>query len=129
MSSEISLSVTHRSNTYRLSCLPDDALTSIYERLEELTLVPVPNQKLLVKGRKLNQADGTTIREAGLRDGVKLTMLGATPKEVDGVQKIEDEQRRRDRVLRERASRGGTKVRVQSCVSTVSITHTHMSYI
>ncbi|OCH85878.1 WLM-domain-containing protein [Obba rivulosa] len=107
----IELNVSHRGATYKLSLLPTDTLALLYARLEELTGVPPPLQKLLYKGKKLNTTPDDTLEQAGLRHGTKLQMLGTRPDELQGLQKTETEHQRRERILRERAARGPVKVR------------------
>ncbi|EPQ56232.1 WLM-domain-containing protein [Gloeophyllum trabeum ATCC 11539] len=111
MSTEsISLTITYRGVTHPLSLLPDETVAMLQARLEELTSVPPSHQKLLLKGKKLAD-EKATVRDAGLKDGMKVQLLGPTAEEIGGLKKTEDEQHRRDRILRERASKPQAKVR------------------
>ncbi|KAE9394650.1 WLM-domain-containing protein [Gymnopus androsaceus JB14] len=107
----MNLTVSHRGQSYSLSLLPDDTLAVLQARLEELTLTPPPLQKLLYKGKtNKNLDDQITLTQAGLKDGMKIQMLGTMPKELDGMKAVENEQQRRDRIMKERALKGPTKV-------------------
>jgi hypothetical protein len=80
--------------------------------LEELTSVPPSLQKLLYKGKKPSSgADNEiTLSQAGFKHGIKVQMLGSTTEELGSLQAAESEQKRRDRILRERALKAPTKV-------------------
>lgn len=108
----ISLTVTHRGTPYSFSLLPDTTLAALQIRLEELTSVPPSLQKLLYKGKKSSLAadDETTLSQAGFKNGMKIQMLGSTTSELDTLQAVESEQKKRDRILRERALKAPTKV-------------------
>lgn len=103
------LSVSHRGKTIELSALPDSTLESLQLELESLTLVQPAVQKLLYKGKKITAPDGT-IADAGLKDGSKITLLGSTQEELGGMHVVEDQERRRERILRERATKPAAKV-------------------
>lgn len=106
----ISFTVNHRGTIYPLSLLPDTTLASLYVHLEELTGVPPSLQKLLYKGKK-SVEDDTTLLVAGIRNGLKIQMLGSTQQEIGGLHAAETEQQRINRILRERALKGPPKVR------------------
>jgi hypothetical protein len=105
----ISFAVTHRGTAYPLCFLPDSTLASLHVQLEELTGVPPSLQKLLYKGKKAF-GDDTTIAQAGIKEGLKVQMLGSTPQEIGGLKAAEDEQQKRNRLLRERAMKAPMKV-------------------
>ncbi|KAJ3857547.1 WLM-domain-containing protein [Lentinula lateritia] len=106
------LTVSHRGQSYSLSLLPDDTLAVLHARLEELTSTPPKLQKLLYKGKNSKALDDqVTLTQAGLKDGMKIQMLGATANELDGVKAVEDDQQKRDRIMKERALKGPTKLR------------------
>jgi hypothetical protein len=107
----ISFIVTHRGTQYSLSCLPDSTLALLHTQLEELTSVPPSLQKLLYKGKKTLGYDAT-IAQAGIKEGLKVQMLGSTPQEIGGLKATEDEQQKRNHILRERALKAPTKVRL-----------------
>ena len=108
----ISLTVTHSGTPYCLSLLPDSTLADLQLHLEELTSVPPLLQKLLYKGKKPNSGaeDKTTLSQAGIKHGVKIQMLGPTTEQVRSLQAAESEQKKRDRILKERALKPPTKV-------------------
>ncbi|KIK52349.1 hypothetical protein GYMLUDRAFT_49963 [Collybiopsis luxurians FD-317 M1] len=108
----MNLTVSHRGQSYQLALLPDDTLAILQAKLEELTSTPPPLQKLLYKG-KSNKAldDQITLTQAGLKDGMKVQMLGTTTKELDGMKAVENEQQKRERIMKERASKAPTKLR------------------
>lgn len=98
---------------YPLSLLPNSTLASLYAQLEELTGVPPSLQKLLYRGKKAAE-DTAVITEAGIRNGLKIQMLGSTQQEIGGLHAVESEQQRINRVLRERALKAPAKVCVKS---------------
>ena len=105
----ISFTVSHRGTAYPLCLLPDSTIASLHTQLEELTGVPPSLQKLLYKGKK-TLGDEATISEAGIKEGLKVQMLGSTMQEIGGLKAVEDEQQRRNRIMRERALKVPTKV-------------------
>ncbi|KAF8527299.1 WLM-domain-containing protein [Gautieria morchelliformis] len=109
--SEFLLNITYKSDHHTLSLLPSESFASLQARLEELTGVPPPFQKLLYKGKKSQINDEGTIVEAGLKSGTKVMLLGSTQHEVGGVMAAEAEKRRRDDIMRQREARGPSKVR------------------
>ncbi|KAK7056497.1 hypothetical protein VNI00_003053 [Paramarasmius palmivorus] len=112
-SSSISVTVSHRGQNFSLSFLPDDTLLLLRQHLEELTSVPPSLQKLLYKGSKNKYPDGdqTLLSHAGIKDGTKIQLIGTTTKQLDGLKAEEGEQQRRERIMRERASKAPTKAR------------------
>jgi hypothetical protein len=111
-SSLISFTVTHRGTPYPLTLRPDSTLASLHVQLEELTGVPPSLQKLLYKTRMKTPGNDASIVEAGIKDGLKVQMLGSTPQEIGGLQAAENEQQRIDRIMRERAMKAPVKVRL-----------------
>ncbi|KAJ3734931.1 WLM-domain-containing protein [Lentinula guzmanii] len=108
----MNLTVSHRGQSYSLSFLPDDTLAVLHARLEELTSTPAHLQKLLYKGKSsISLDDQINLTQAGLKDGMKIQMLGTTAKELHGVKAVEDDKQKRERILRERALKGPTKLR------------------
>ena len=107
------LTVTYRGAKHVLSVLPNSTLSALQAHLEELTSVPPSLQKLLYKGKKAtstSQDEDMTIIEAGLKDGMKIQLLGATMQELGGMKDAENAQREREKILKERASKPQTKV-------------------
>ncbi|KAJ7912522.1 WLM-domain-containing protein [Mycena leptocephala] len=117
MADTISLIVNHRGIQHRLSVLPDSTLADLHATLEELTTVPPSMQKLLYKNSP-KVHDEMTLREAGLKEGTKIAMVGSTLQELDGLQAKEAEERKRNRILRERALKAPVKVRSTGTAST-----------
>ncbi|PPQ75443.1 hypothetical protein CVT26_016217 [Gymnopilus dilepis] len=107
----ISLTVSFRGKNHSISISPDSTLSELHRRIEELTEVPPSLQKLLYKGKKATASDEATIAEAGLKNGIKIQMLGSTSQELDGMKAVENENQRRERIMRERALKGTVKVR------------------
>jgi hypothetical protein len=121
-SSPISLTVSFRGTPHVLSLLPDTTLAALHSRLEELTEVPPHLQKLLYKGKKTpgeSNAGEMTLVQAGLKDGTKVQMLGSTTKDLDGMKTVENENQRKERIMRERALKAPVKV----CFSRFSLAH------
>ncbi|KZT21557.1 WLM-domain-containing protein [Neolentinus lepideus HHB14362 ss-1] len=119
-SKPISITVTHRGDAHPLSLLPDETLSVLQAHLEELTSVPPSHQKLLLKGKKLAD-EMTTLAQAGLKDGAKVQLLGPTAAEIGGLKKTEDEQAKREQILRERVSKPQAKVRSTASPSSAGI--------
>ncbi|KAI0255960.1 WLM-domain-containing protein [Lactifluus subvellereus] len=109
--SPIELHVVHRGVNYDLPLLPDDTLAILHAHLETLTAVPASRQKLLYKGKKPTHTSVTTVGDAGLSHGMKVTMLGSTDEELGTMVKVENEQRRREQIMQDRASKSKVKVR------------------
>jgi len=107
----ISLTVSFRGKNHSISISPESTLQELHSRIEELTEVPPSLQKLLYKGKKATPSDETTIAEAGLKNGTKIQMLGSTSKELDSMKAVENENQRRERIMRERALKAPVKVR------------------
>ncbi|KDR80828.1 hypothetical protein GALMADRAFT_241288 [Galerina marginata CBS 339.88] len=107
----ISINVAFRGQNHVLSLLPDSALAELHARLEELTEVPPSLQKLLYKGKKPSASSDVTLGQAGIKDGIKIQMLGSTDKELDGMKAVESENQRRERIMRERALKAPVKLR------------------
>ncbi|THV02567.1 WLM-domain-containing protein [Dendrothele bispora CBS 962.96] len=120
----LNLTVAHRGQSYSLSLLPDETLATLQARLEELTSIPPHFQKLLYKGKSPRAQDQQmTLAQAGLKDGMKVQMLGTTTKEVDGLSSIEAERQKRNRILRERASKAPVKVRSTGTANSSSLNY------
>ncbi|KAK1231892.1 hypothetical protein PQX77_004983 [Marasmius sp. AFHP31] len=118
----IAVTVSHKGQTFSLSLLPDSTLGLLLERLEELTSIPPPLQKLLYKGSKSAKPDESiTLTEAGIKDGTKIQLIGTTAKQLDKLKETESEQQRRDRIMRERAAKGPTKVRSTGTSSSTNL--------
>jgi len=110
--SSIDLHVLHRGVSYSIPLHPDDTLSVLHARLESLTAVPAARQKLLYKGKIPTHTYETIIKDTSLtKAGIKITMLGSTDQELGSMAKVENEQKRRERVIQERASKGTVKVR------------------
>ncbi|KIM44403.1 hypothetical protein M413DRAFT_442387 [Hebeloma cylindrosporum] len=109
----ISLTVNFQGKPHLLSLLPDTTLAALQSRLEERTEVPPALQKLLYKGKKApsgSDAGEMTLVQAGLKDGMKVQMLGTTTSDLDGMKAVENENQRRERIMRERALKAPVKV-------------------
>ena len=109
--SNIDFTVSHKGKSYPLSLPSESTLEELQTELEELTSVPPPNQKLLYKGKKASVDVKATLEEAGIKPGVKVQLLGSTANEVGQLRQVENEFQRRERILRERASKSQPKVR------------------
>ncbi|KAG6816052.1 hypothetical protein H0H87_008968 [Tephrocybe sp. NHM501043] len=115
-STPISFSVSYRGTIHTLSLLPESTLSVLQARLEELTRVPTSVQKLLHRGKNLlgsdsSHRDQTTLSQAGFRNGLKIQMMGLTSQELASMQSTENEQRKRERILKERALKPQAKLR------------------
>jgi len=115
------ITVTHRGNAHPLSLLPGDTLALLHTRLEELTSVPPPNQKLLYKGKKPSAQEDATLAQAGLKSGMKVQMLGSTSEELGDMRNAELEREKKEKILRERAAKPQAKLRSTGSSSTAHI--------
>lgn len=109
------LSISYRGAQHRLSLDSQTTLASLQSQLESLTSVPPERQKLLYRGKpsKWPQQDPTeiTLEAVGLKEGVKVTLMGSTASEISGLQKVEDEKHRRDEIMaRREAAASSSKV-------------------
>ncbi|TFY66074.1 hypothetical protein EVG20_g5013 [Dentipellis fragilis] len=109
--SRMSIIITHRGQLHTLSLPAQTTISALHEQLAELTGVPPENQKLLYARKKWTYAPDATLVDVGLKAGTKVTMLGTTAEEVGGIHKVEEERRRRERIMEERRARGTPKVR------------------
>ncbi|KAI6149697.1 WLM-domain-containing protein [Pisolithus tinctorius] len=117
--SDTSFEIAFRGNTHRVSLPLDAPVSSLYARLEELTQVPPSAQKLLFRGKKIGASqEGVTLAEAGLRDGIKIQMLGSTTHELEALHETESEHHTKERILRERALKPRVKLRSTGSSST-----------
>jgi len=111
----VKLSITYRGTHHLVSVPPSSPLSALQAQLEALTSVPPSLQKLLYKGKKTTSKsqdeDVVTVGEAGLRDGMKVQLLGATLEELGGMKAAESAQRKRENILRERTTKPQVKVR------------------
>lgn len=112
-SDSISFTVSFRGVPHALSISPATSLAELHLQLEELTGVPPALQKLLYKNKKSsgnNDIEQMTISESGLKNGIKVRMLGSTTQDLDGLRAVENEHGRVERILRERALKAPVKV-------------------
>lgn len=72
--------------------------------------MPPSFQKLLYKGKKASQDDTVTLGEAGFKRGMKVQMLSTSNLELGHMQAAENEQQRRERILKQRALQTPVKV-------------------
>ncbi|KAK0466834.1 WLM-domain-containing protein [Desarmillaria tabescens] len=125
-SSDISITVVFRGTSHRITLQPESTLGDLQDQLEKATSVSPSLQKLLYKGKNLkqNRVGQETVVSIGLRNGSKIQMLGTTSVELDGIQVTESEQRRVDRILRERALKAPAyKVRSTGVTNSASLNY------
>lgn len=106
----IVLHVTHRSNPYEVELSPDATLADLQAQLETLTSVPPHMQKLLYKGKKAVSPEDS-IQNAGLSNGLRITLLGNPEKAIEGLLEAEKEQKRREEIMKARAAKSRPQVR------------------
>lgn len=113
-SDSVSFAVSFRGKSHALSLSPNTTLTALHAQLEELTEVPPSLQKLLYKGKRQTGRDDdeATLLQAGIKDGMKIQMLGTTTKDLDGMKAGENENQRRERIMRDRALKAPAKVSI-----------------
>jgi len=124
-SDSISFTVTFRGVPHTLAISPTTTLAELHLQLEELTGVPPALQKLLYKNKKSpgnNGIEQMTVTHAGLKNGIKVQMLGSTTQDIDGLRVVENEHTRVERILRERAMKAPIKLRSSGSgpISTIS---------
>jgi hypothetical protein len=106
----ITLSVSFRGSQHTLSIPVDSTTQELAHELEGITSVPAHLQKLIYKGKKATQ-DETTLEDAGLKDGMKIQVLGPLAAELGDMQKAEAEKRRREDIMKAREAKASrTKV-------------------
>lgn len=96
------ISVSHKGKSYAVQVDLTDSVSSFQAQLEELTSVPIENQKLLFKGKKTTAKGDGSLVSFGLKDGIKVQMLGPTVADISGLRALEDEKKRTEQVLRDR---------------------------
>ncbi|KAJ3555579.1 hypothetical protein NM688_g2499 [Phlebia brevispora] len=122
-SSSIDFTITHRGQAHALSLAPDTTFADLQERIQELTNVLPTNQKILYKGKKQTRSgdEGTVaVVDAGLRSGMKVQVLGPTAEEIGELRHVEEEKKRKDQILRDRALKPQVKVRSTASPSKAS---------
>jgi hypothetical protein len=103
------VSISHKGKAYAVQVDLTNTVSSFQAQLEELTSVPVENQKFLFKGKKASAKGDDTLGVFGLKGGTKIQMLGSTVEEIGGLRAVEDEKKRTEQILRNRETQ--TKVR------------------
>lgn len=79
----------YKKQPYSVSSAPDETIHQLKEKLEALTMLPVSNQKLMLKG--LIKDDNVTLKEAGINEHSKLLLIGSTSGEIAKVQATDPE--------------------------------------
>ena len=106
----ITISVSFRGESHSLTLESKTPLATLCVQLEELTGVPPSLQKLLYKGKKSKLPDDATVEQAGIKDGLKIQLLGSTEAELNGMRAAEDSKHRRDEILKKREASKFPKV-------------------
>ncbi|KAG8935998.1 hypothetical protein FRC03_001208 [Tulasnella sp. 419] len=116
------LSILHRGKSHELSIDSQSTIQDLQGALEELTSVPPELQKILYKGKSLTALGNglISLQEAGLKDGIKLTLMGSTAEEINKLRNKEAEEQRREDILQRRQARTSAKVRSTSSTSGAS---------
>ncbi|KAG8950040.1 hypothetical protein FRC04_008120 [Tulasnella sp. 424] len=109
---EMHLTVAYKGTNHNVSLNPQATLADFQDILGEITNVPPSLQKLLYRGKKTfsGEADSVTVTDAGLKSGVKVTLMGSTNDELSSMRDAEKETRRRDEIMRQRQAAGPSKV-------------------
>jgi hypothetical protein len=103
------VSISHKGKSYAVQVDLTSTVSSFQAQLEELTSVPVGNQKLLFKGKKASAKGDDSLEAFGLKGGSKVQMLGSTVDEIGGLRAVEDEKKRTEQILKNRETQ--TRVR------------------
>jgi len=96
------ISISHKGKSYNVQAHLTSTIYSFQAQLQELTSVPVENQKLLFKGKRASSKGRDTLEAFGLRDGTKVQVLGSTMEEIGDLRAVEDEKKQAERILRDR---------------------------
>ncbi len=107
--SQLHVTVAHRSQTYNLSLNADATIGDLQAQLAELTAVPPHLQKLLYKGKKTSTPE-MSLDAAGIVDATKITMLGNPESTIGELLDAEKQQKRKEDILRARAAGPSPKV-------------------
>ncbi|KAG1837444.1 WLM domain-containing protein, partial [Suillus subalutaceus] len=106
--------------------LPNDTpVSALHSGLELITSVPPSLQKLIYRGKKIQhrQDDSDpepTIAQAGLRDGLKVQMLGSTVEELGQLNAADSAHQRQEQILRKRVLKPQVNLRSTGLSSTSS---------
>jgi hypothetical protein len=73
----LSFRVTHRKTVLKVTLPATATVADLHTKLEELTEIPVQLQKIMYKGGMKDKAK--TLREVGIKDGVKMMLMGSKP--------------------------------------------------
>ncbi|KAG1853351.1 WLM-domain-containing protein [Suillus subluteus] len=121
----IILTVTFRGTSHTVFLPNGTPLSALHSGLELLTSVPPSLQKLIYRGKKIQhrQDDSDpepTIAQAGLRDSLKVQMLGSTAEELGQPNAADSAHQRQEQILRERVLKPQVKLRSTGLSSTSS---------
>ncbi|KAG9128539.1 hypothetical protein FRC07_003428 [Ceratobasidium sp. 392] len=109
------LHVNHGPTAFDLVLSSTSSIDDLKQRLYEMTSVPIDRQKLLWKGMKRG---AVALEGSGLKNGSKITLVGASENALRLMHQAETEASRRAEIMRNREARGPTKVRDTSGSST-----------
>lgn len=104
--------VTFQGKPLPLPFLPlqTTTLADLSLQIQELTDVPVQMQKLVYKGKKAASSPETTLEQAGIKDGLKIMLMGTPSVELGKFKKEEQDAENKAAVLARRAASAPTKV-------------------
>ena len=106
----LSLTISYRGASHTLAVASSSTTLDLSHQIESLTSVPPHLQKLIYAGKKASK-DEVTLGEAGLKDGMKIQLLGPKAEELSEMQKIETKKRRVEGIMNARAAKA-QKVKV-----------------
>lgn len=105
------ITVRYNGTSHTLSTLsPDSSLADLQLLLEDLTSVPPSHQKLIFKGKKAGTDTSVSLHDLGIKNGMKLQMLGTTAATMEQVTAAATENERRASVMKARALKAPVKV-------------------
>ena len=115
------LTVAYRGEVHSIDIPSESTLAALHEQLEALTSVPPSLQKLLYKGKKPSiPPEETSLEQAGLKDGMKIQLVGSKIDEIGGMQTAENEKRKKEEILARRKGTNLPRVRLFCLRSFVS---------
>lgn len=121
-SEDINLTISHRSQSYTVSLNASATLQDLQDELAAITSVPSHLQKLIYKGKKKSEQD-VSLTEAGIMNGMKITLLGNPESTIGDLLEAEKQQKRKEEILRVRAAGPKPKVcrAALSCVMRLTL--------
>jgi non-ribosomal peptide synthetase component E (peptide arylation enzyme) len=86
------LQISYRKETHHIEVDLSDTLISLKERIGEIILIPPSNQKLMYKKtNSIRDDDDASLWDVGIRDSLKILVIGSTSEQIEQVKAIKNE--------------------------------------